>query len=133
MYLVFTHLGNTKMLGPLGFSGLRARQLRSVFSIRGNKLSSGILASSRLLYYGKYKMPAVNIDKITYDGPYMVVRANGKRYRVRTEQVSARLARAEPKQRESIRFSPEGFTVRWPLLDMEMSVASLMQMAQLTW
>ena len=78
-------------------------------------------------------MAAVHIEKITYDGPYMVVKANGKRYRVRVEQVSARLARAEQKQRESIRFSPEGFTVRWPLLDLEMSVASLMQMAQLAW
>ncbi len=78
-------------------------------------------------------MPTVNIDKITYDGQYMVIKANGKRYRVRIEQVSARLARAEPKQRESIRFSPEGFTVRWPLLDLDMSVNSLMQMAQLAW
>lgn len=78
-------------------------------------------------------MPAINIDKITYDGQYMVIKANGKRYRVRIEQVSARLARADKKQRESIRFSPEGYTVRWPLLEIEMSVNSLMQMAQLAW
>ncbi len=80
-----------------------------------------------------YNMPAVKIEKITYDGPYMLVKTNGRRYRIRIEQVSARLGRAEQKQRESIRFSPEGFTVRWPLLDLEMSVASLMQMAQLVW
>ncbi len=78
-------------------------------------------------------MPAINIDKITYDDQYMVIKANGKKYRVRIEQISMRLLKADAKQRESIRFSPEGFTVRWPLLDLEMSVNSLMQMAQLAW
>ena len=78
-------------------------------------------------------MASVHIEKITYDGPYMVVKANGKRYRVRIEQVSTRLMRADQKQRDSIRFSPAGFTVRWPLLDLEMSVSGLMQMAQLSW
>lgn len=78
-------------------------------------------------------MPAINIDKITYDDQYMVIKANSKKYRVRIEQISMRLLKADAKQRESIRFSPEGFTVRWPLLDLEMSVNSLMQMAQLAW
>ena len=78
-------------------------------------------------------MVAYRIEKITYDGPYMLIRANGKKYRVRIEQVSARLLRAEQKQRESVRFSPAGFTVQWPLLDLEMAVSGLMQMAQLAW
>ena len=75
---------------------------------------------------------AQQIDRITFDGNDMLIRANGRKYRVRTDMISARLARADKATKESVRLSPEGFTISWPKLQLEMSVAGLFQMCQST-
>jgi hypothetical protein len=69
------------------------------------------------------------IERIKFDGPYMRFNANGRPYRVRNDQLSMRLARAEQSDRENIRFSPAGYTVFWPKLNFEMTISGLMQMA----
>jgi hypothetical protein len=76
----------------------------------------------------KYKL-----DRVAFDGAYMTFRANEKRYRVRTEQVSVRLAKADAPTQQKIAISPGGFTISWPGLNLEMSINCLMQMAMPWW
>ena len=73
------------------------------------------------------------IERISFDGNNMLIRSNGRKYRVRTDLISARLARADQATKEAVRFSPEGYTISWPKLQLELSVASLFQMCQVTY
>ncbi len=73
------------------------------------------------------------LERITFDGNNMNFRSNGRKYRVRTDLISARLARADLKIKESFRLSPEGTTLSWPRLQLEMQVAGLIQMGQVTY
>lgn len=70
------------------------------------------------------------IERITFEGNNMVVRLNGRKYRVRTDMISARLARADQATKESLRYSPEGYTIYWPKLQLEITSAGLLQMCQ---
>jgi len=63
----------------------------------------------------------------------MLFRSNGRKYRIRTDLISARLSRADQRIKESCRLSPEGATLSWPRLQLEMSVAGLLQMGQMTY
>ena len=75
---------------------------------------------------------AHHIERISFEGSNMLIRANGRKYRVRTDMISARLGRADQATKESVRLSPEGYTISWPKLQLEMSVAGLFQMCQTT-
>ena len=70
------------------------------------------------------------IDRIYFEGNDMLIKTNGRKLRVRTERISLRLARADQLAKEAIRFSPEGFTISWPRLHLDMPVAGLLQMCQ---
>ena len=70
------------------------------------------------------------IERITFDGNNMLIRSNGRKYRVRTDLISSRLARADQATKESFRLSPEGFTISWPKLQLELSVSGMFQMCQ---
>lgn len=72
------------------------------------------------------------IERITFEGNNMLVRLNGRKYRVRTDTISSRLARADQATKEFVRFSPEGYTISWPKLQLEITVAGLLQMCQST-
>ena len=72
------------------------------------------------------------IERISFEGNNMLIRSNGRKYRVRTDLISARLARADQATKETVRFSPEGYTITWPKLQLEMTVAGLIQMCQST-
>lgn len=73
---------------------------------------------------------AHHIERITFEGSNMIIRSNGRKYRVRTDMISARLSRADQATKESVRFSPEGYTISWPKLQLEMTVSGLFQMCQ---
>ncbi len=73
------------------------------------------------------------IERISFEGNNMIIRANGRKYRVRTDMISARLARADQATKESARLSPEGYTISWPKLQLELSVSGLFQMCQSTY
>jgi hypothetical protein len=88
------------------------------------------------LNYGIYNQllaMSQRIERLTFDGNNMLIRSNGRKYRVRTELISARLARADQAAKENFRLSPEGFTISWPRLQLEMSVAGVFQMCQTTY
>jgi len=72
------------------------------------------------------------IERITFEGNNMLIRLNGRKYRVRTDMISSRLARADQAAKEAVRFSPEGYTIYWPKLQLELTVAGLLQMCQAT-
>ena len=73
-----------------------------------------------------------HIERITFEGGNMLIRSNGRKYRVRTDMISARLLRADQATKEAVRFSPEGYTISWPKLQLEIQVAGLFQMCQST-
>jgi hypothetical protein len=73
-----------------------------------------------------------HIERISFEGNNMLIRSNGRKYRVRTDMISARLARADQAAKEAVRFSPEGYTISWPKLQLEIQVSGLLQMCQAT-
>ena len=73
------------------------------------------------------------VDKISFDDANMYFRVNGRRFRVSMNAVSLRLAHANQQQRDMIRVSPSGHTIKWPMIDLEAHVASLLQMGQPAW
>jgi hypothetical protein len=73
------------------------------------------------------------VERISFEGSNMLIRANGRKYRVRTDLISSRLASADQETKESARLSPEGYTISWPKLQLELSVAGLFQMCQETY
>lgn len=86
--------------------------------------------------YGNYNQlfaMTYTIERISFEGKDMLIRANGRKFRVRTDMISARLARADQATKESARLSPEGYTISWPRLQLEISVSGLFQMCQATY
>ncbi len=77
-------------------------------------------------------MPQI-IERFSFEGNNMVIKSCGRKYRVRTDQISARLSRADQATKESARLSPDGSTISWPRLQLEMSVSGLMQMCQVAY
>ncbi|HEY2574395.1 MAG TPA: hypothetical protein VGH65_10005 [Verrucomicrobiaceae bacterium] len=73
------------------------------------------------------------IDHISFEGSNMLFRSNGKKYRIRTDSISSRLGRADLATKQNFRLSPEGFSVTWPKLQLEMTVSGLLQMGQATY
>ena len=63
----------------------------------------------------------------------MFLRVNGRRYRVPLGSISVRLARASEQQREMVRVSPSGHSMKWPLIDLEMQTQSVLQLGQPCW
>jgi len=57
----------------------------------------------------------------------LVLVVDGRRFQVRWELCSQRLAGASWEQRRNMELSPGGYGVHWPLLDEDLSVSGLMQ------
>lgn len=76
---------------------------------------------------------STRIEKVSFEGDHVIFQVMHKKYRIEMWQISERLIHATDKQRHHVSISPGGFSVHWPLLEMEMSSSGMMQMGQPYW
>ena len=75
-------------------------------------------------------MPKLHdIQRITFEGPTMVLEVNGRSYRLVLSEVSPRLAGASEVQRNFFRVSASGYGIHWPEIDEDLSVDGLIRAA----
>jgi hypothetical protein len=59
-------------------------------------------------------------------GTTLTMIVDGRQYRFDVTQVSKKLARATPQQRENFEVSPSGYGIHWPDLDEDLSIDGLL-------
>lgn len=73
------------------------------------------------------------IDKISFDDTNMYLRVNGRGFAVPMNAISLRLVRLPESQRSKVRISDSGHSIRWPTLDLEMQISSLLSLGKPYW
>ena len=66
-----------------------------------------------------------DVQGITFSGTTMLLRVDGKEYRIDVTKESGRLAKATQKQRENFEVSPAGYGIHWPDVDEDLSIDGL--------
>ena len=68
---------------------------------------------------------AHDVEGVSFQGTVLVLRVDGREYRVDVAEVSERLAKATPTQRANFEVSPAGYGIHWPDLDEDLSIDGL--------
>jgi len=68
---------------------------------------------------------AHEVESVSFEGTILVLRVDGREYRVDVSEVSELLARATPAQRARFEVSPSGYGIHWPDLDEDLSIDGL--------
>ncbi|MFI5339701.1 MAG: DUF2442 domain-containing protein [Candidatus Methylomirabilales bacterium] len=68
---------------------------------------------------------AHDVQRVTFSGTTMLLRVDGKEYRIDITKESDRLAKATQEQRENFEVSPAGYGIHWPDLDEDLSIDGL--------
>ena len=66
-----------------------------------------------------------NIESATLSGTTMLLRVDGREYRIDITKQSARLARATQQQREKFEISASGYGIHWLEIDEDLSIDGL--------
>jgi len=72
----------------------------------------------------KYK-----IDKIEITDKYLILYISDSVYKLKYGEISERLANATNEERKSYRISPSGYGIHWNLIDEDLSIPGLINMA----
>lgn len=67
-----------------------------------------------------------NVERISFEDDFLLLRVDGLEYRFRLLDVSERLARASLIEREKYEISPSGYGIHWPLIDEDLSIDGLL-------
>jgi hypothetical protein len=70
-----------------------------------------------------------NVESVGFEDGALVLRVDGKIFRVVVSAVSERLARASEAARRNYRVSPSGYGIHWPELDEDLAVDGLIRAA----
>ncbi|MBI3853398.1 MAG: DUF2442 domain-containing protein [Verrucomicrobia bacterium] len=70
-----------------------------------------------------------NVESVGFDGGSLVLRVDGKVFRVAVAAVSERLTHANEAARRNYRISPSGYGIHWLELDEDLSVDGLIRVA----
>jgi len=68
---------------------------------------------------------AHDVEGVSFRGTILVLRVDGREYRIDAAKVSERLAKATPAQRANFEVSPAGYGIHWPDLDEDLSTDGL--------
>lgn len=66
-----------------------------------------------------------DVEGVSFQGTILVLRVDGREYRIDAARVSERLAGATPAQRARFEVSPSGYGIHWPDLDEDLSIDGL--------
>ena len=70
-----------------------------------------------------------NVESIEFEDGSLVLRVDGKIFRVAVAAVSERLAHASEAAKRNYRISPSGYGIHWPAVDEDLSVDGLIRVA----
>ena len=70
------------------------------------------------------------IEELTFDRNKLLLRVDGKLFTIPVELASSKLANASEIERNLYKFSPSGYGIHWPLIDEDLSVESLIKLAE---
>ncbi len=65
------------------------------------------------------------IEKIDFTEDYMLIKIDGKNYKLKLVNISKRLLNASSEQRKKYEISPSGYGIHWPLIDEDLSIDGL--------
>ena len=68
---------------------------------------------------------AHDVEGVSFQGTTLILRVDGREYRVDAAKASERLAAATPAQRARFEVSPSGYGIHWPDLDEDLSIDGL--------
>jgi len=68
---------------------------------------------------------AHDVQRVTFLGAAMLLRVDGKEYRIDLTKESSRLANATQEQRENFEVSLAGYGIHWPEIDEDLSIDGL--------
>lgn len=70
------------------------------------------------------------IEEISFNNKSLVIKVNGIIYTISLEKASGKLANATDMERGLYKVSPSGYGIHWPLIDEDLSVESLIKLAE---
>jgi hypothetical protein len=70
------------------------------------------------------------VNSLVFEGDWMILSVDDQVYRLPWVQVSDRLAQATEAERKIYRIAPSGYGIYWPLLDEDLSINGLIQLAK---
>ncbi|WP_291400617.1 DUF2442 domain-containing protein [Daejeonella sp.] len=70
------------------------------------------------------------IEDLTFDKNTMFLKIDGKVFRISIERASVKLVLANDAERGFYKISPSGYGIHWPLIDEDLSIDSLIEMAE---
>ncbi|MBN1804995.1 MAG: DUF2442 domain-containing protein [Sedimentisphaerales bacterium] len=65
------------------------------------------------------------IEKISFVKGTLILGVDGKEYKFRLADISERLSKASPEEREKYEISPAGYGIHWLLIDEDLSIDGL--------
>ncbi len=71
-----------------------------------------------------------DVQSIDADDTYLYLQVDGTSYRLRWEDCSPRLAKANLSQRKRFDVAPSGYGIHWPELDEDLAITPLLQHAE---
>mgnify|MGYP001316208303 CR=1 FL=1 len=66
-----------------------------------------------------------DIDRVSFDGPYIVLAVDGADYRIDLNKQSKKLAASPDAVKNNYIISPSGYGIRWPDIDEDLSIDGL--------
>ena len=69
------------------------------------------------------------IEELTFDKNTLLLRVDGKLYRIPIDLASSKLANANDIERNLFKVSPSGYGVHWALIDEDLSIDFLLKQA----
>jgi hypothetical protein len=70
------------------------------------------------------------IESLSFDNEYMYLKSSDNVYRIKLKLVSSKVEAADDFQREVYTISPSGYGINWPLIDEDLSIDLLLNLAE---
>jgi len=75
---------------------------------------------------------AYNITSLNFEHDFMTIIVDGQLFKLKLSDISEKLAKANDSERIDYKISPSGYGIHWRLLDEDLSVNGLLQVASLS-
>jgi hypothetical protein len=70
---------------------------------------------------------AHEVERVNFAGHYMLLRVDGRDYRIDLRRQSKRLASADDRTKRNYIISPSGYGIRWPEIDEDLSIDAMIK------
>jgi hypothetical protein len=71
-----------------------------------------------------------DVKNVRFEGYHLLLRVDGKDYRIDVRQYSKELAAADEQTKMNFEISPSGYGVHWPDLDEDLSIDGMIKAAK---